>query len=195
MRQMRRIDRKVTDFDEILGILAAEKVCRLAMVDADGPYIVPLNFGYALTPQGGQGQPDAQGNQRAQQGNQNTHTTDGLPQALTLYFHSAASGRKIDALRKNPNVCFALDGAHALVQTEAMTDCTYHYDSIIGDGVVEFITDPVARLDAMVALMRQQTGMTDAAIRAMPRDERWMKNEVMAVFAVKVIRLSAKRHQ
>lgn len=188
MRQMRRIDRKVTNPAEILAILSAEKVCRLAMADADGAYIVPLNFGYALAPQGAQGNPQ---NQDAQGG----HTTDGLPQALTLYFHSAATGRKIDALQNNPNVCFELDGAHALVQTEAMTDCTYHYDSIIGNGTVEFITDPAARLDAMVALMRQQTGMSEEAIRAMPRDERWMKSDVMAVFAVKVTSLSAKRHQ
>ncbi len=188
MRQMRRADRKVTDPAEIIGILNAAKVCRLAMVDAQGVYIVPLNFGYALAA------PDAVASQQ-QAGTPAAHTTDGLPQALTLYFHSAASGRKIDALRANPNVCFELDGAHAFVQTEAFTDCTYHYDSIIGNGRVAFITDPTARMDAMVALMRQQSGMPEKAIRAMPRDERWMTNEAMAVFALTVTNLSAKRHQ
>ncbi|MFI3168878.1 MAG: pyridoxamine 5'-phosphate oxidase family protein [Faecalibacterium sp.] len=176
MKPMRRADRQVTDPTEILAILTEEKVCRLAMVDEAGAYIVPLNFGYTLSAQS------------------EAHTTEGLPQALTLYFHSASSGHKIDALRANSRVCFEIDGAHQMVLTEAFTDCSYHYHSIIGSGEVEFITDSAARMDAMVALMQQQSGMMPEAIRAMPRDERWMKNEVMAVFALRVGELSAKRH-
>ncbi len=176
MRPMRRADRQITDPAEIIQILTDAKVCRLAMQDAEGVYIVPLNFGYALAPASA------------------AHSTGGLSQALTLYFHSASTGRKIDALRANPAVCFELDGAHAMIQTEAMTDCTYHYESIIGNGTAQFITDPAARMQAMVALMQQQTGMTQEAILAMPRDEHWMQNSVMAVFAVTVTSLTAKRH-
>ncbi len=173
MKPMRRSDRKITDPAEILAILREAKVCHLSMVDDEGAYVVPLNFGHALT---------------------TAHETDGLPQGLTLYFHSASSGRKISAMRNNPRVCFVVDGAHALIESDALTDYTYHYQSVIGSGTVAFVTDDTARMDAMVALMLQQSDLTEAQIRAMPRDERWMKNDVMAVLALTVTELQAKRH-
>jgi len=43
---MRRKDKEITDKDEIIGIMAKAKVCRLAMIDGNNPYIVPLSFGY-----------------------------------------------------------------------------------------------------------------------------------------------------
>ena len=43
---MRRIDRAITDREEIEDILRRSAVCRLAMFDAGRPYIVPLCFGY-----------------------------------------------------------------------------------------------------------------------------------------------------
>jgi len=77
---MRRNDRAVDSLTEITSILEDCQVCRLAMCDEDMPYIVPLNFGYTLT--------------------------DGV---LTLYFHCAPEGRKVDILRRNPRVCFEMD--------------------------------------------------------------------------------------
>jgi nitroimidazol reductase NimA-like FMN-containing flavoprotein (pyridoxamine 5'-phosphate oxidase superfamily) len=41
---MRRKDREITDRAELLRILAEARVCRLAMVDGDRPYVVPLTF-------------------------------------------------------------------------------------------------------------------------------------------------------
>jgi len=43
---MRRKDREITSKEEIEEILKQSQVCRLAMVDEDKPYIVPMNFGY-----------------------------------------------------------------------------------------------------------------------------------------------------
>ncbi len=43
---MRRKDREVTDFDKMMEILSACDCCRLGLVDENGAYIVPLNFGY-----------------------------------------------------------------------------------------------------------------------------------------------------
>lgn len=42
---MRRKDREITDFNEIMNIINKCDVCRLALFDEDYPYIVPLNFG------------------------------------------------------------------------------------------------------------------------------------------------------
>ncbi len=41
---MRRKDREITDRMELLRILTDARVCRLAMCDADRPYLVPLSF-------------------------------------------------------------------------------------------------------------------------------------------------------
>ena len=44
---MRKKEKEITDNTELIAIIAKAKVCRLAMVDGDSPYIVPLSFGYA----------------------------------------------------------------------------------------------------------------------------------------------------
>ena len=44
---MRRKEKEITITKEIEKILKESKVCRLAMVDEDKPYIVPMNFGYS----------------------------------------------------------------------------------------------------------------------------------------------------
>ena len=45
---MRRKDREITDFDEMMKIIAKCDTCRVAMFDETFPYIVPLNFGTDL---------------------------------------------------------------------------------------------------------------------------------------------------
>ncbi len=43
---MRKKEKEITDKNEIISIIAKAKVCRLAMIDGNRPYIVPLSFGY-----------------------------------------------------------------------------------------------------------------------------------------------------
>jgi nitroimidazol reductase NimA-like FMN-containing flavoprotein (pyridoxamine 5'-phosphate oxidase superfamily) len=43
---MRRKDQEVTDQRIIHELLSTAEICRLAMVDGEEPYIVPLNYGY-----------------------------------------------------------------------------------------------------------------------------------------------------
>ena len=45
---MRRQDRKVTDIDEIKGILNGTRIIHLGMMDGDYPYLGTLHFGYAI---------------------------------------------------------------------------------------------------------------------------------------------------
>lgn len=44
---MRRSEKEITSRDDIDLIIGRASVCRLAMVDGEVPYIVPLNFGYS----------------------------------------------------------------------------------------------------------------------------------------------------
>ena len=43
---MRRKDRLVTDIDVLHRVIRKAHVCRLALVDDDKPYVVPMNFGF-----------------------------------------------------------------------------------------------------------------------------------------------------
>lgn len=74
---MRRKDREITAFDEIMKIIAKCDTCRVAMFDETFPYIIPLNFG-----------------------------TDLEDTQLYLYFHGAKIGKKIDLMKQNKNVSF-----------------------------------------------------------------------------------------
>jgi hypothetical protein len=44
---MRRKDREIKSKEEMEAIIENSLVCRLGMADEDGPYMVPLSFGYA----------------------------------------------------------------------------------------------------------------------------------------------------
>ena len=44
---MRRADREVTDVDGMIDIIDHCKVCHIALVDGEWPYIVAMNFAYS----------------------------------------------------------------------------------------------------------------------------------------------------
>ena len=43
---MRRKEKEITDPSAIEEVIKASRVFRLAMIDKDRPYVIPLNFGY-----------------------------------------------------------------------------------------------------------------------------------------------------
>jgi len=123
---MRRKEREVTELNELISIIDSCEVCRIAMIDNGIPYIVPMNFGYEL-----------------------------VDKNLSLYFHCAKVGRKIDVLKGNPNVCFEMDSKHELVTGENACDYTYNYQSIIGNGTVEFIEDFEEKKTGLTIIMKK----------------------------------------
>ena len=126
---MRRSDREITDRREIAAILSRCRVCRLAMADEAGLYIVPLNFGWTL------------------EGDR-----------LTLYFHSAREGRKLRAIRQHPAVAFEMDGGHQLVEGPVPCAYGYRYESVTGAGRAEILEDPAEKRAALAILTRCVTG-------------------------------------
>lgn len=124
---MRRSDREVTEFDALLEIIKACDVMRLAMVDENGqPYIVPLNFGW--------------------------NVEDGI---LSLYFHCAKEGRKLEILRQNPKVCFEMDTDHRLTTAERPCGYSFGYKSVIGWGEVELLESSEDKAHGLGAIMSQ----------------------------------------
>jgi nitroimidazol reductase NimA-like FMN-containing flavoprotein (pyridoxamine 5'-phosphate oxidase superfamily) len=125
---LRRKDREVTETKDLIEIIDQCKVCRIAMQDDAGLYIVPLNFGYSYT------------------NNQ-----------LVLFFHSAKEGRKIAALKENSDICFEMDCEHKLITADEACEYSYSFKSIIGNGKTVFVDDIEEKKTALSILMKHQT--------------------------------------
>lgn len=128
---MRRTDRAITDPNEITALLQACDVCRIALQDEQGLYIVPVN--YAIYQKGDE---------------------------RILYFHGAREGRKASALSKRCNVAFEMDTAHELMEHTLPCKYSFAYKSIIGTGVASVVSDVEEQGIAMQLLMQQLAGKT-----------------------------------
>jgi len=128
---MRRKDREVTDRNQIKQILDEMKTCRLSMVDGGQPYVIPLSYGYTLE--------------------------NGL---LTLYFHSAKAGRKIDVLKANSSVCVEVSTeGESGFGGETACEYVHYYKSIIGFGNAEFVEAYDEKNTALKLITKQQAGV------------------------------------
>ena len=121
---MRRKDREITDFHDIMDIMNKCDTCRLALFDQEYPYIVPLNFGVNIE--------------------------DGQ---LYLYFHSANQGTKLDLIRQNNKATFEMDCEHNIILYDERMSCTMGYASVIGHGEIEFV-DEDDKYEALKILMK-----------------------------------------
>lgn len=132
---MRRADREITDISAKLAVLDSCRSLTLALVDGGEPYALPMNFGYECA--------------------------DGV---LTLYFHSANRGRKLDVLRSNPVAAFSAD-CEGAVSGAGDVACIYGYTyrSVTGVGRVEFLETHEDKARALNLIMQRQTGRGDFA--------------------------------
>jgi len=126
---MRRKDKEITGADEKLEIIAKCKVCRLGLSENNRPYIVPLNYGFS-------------------------HDNG----KLTLYFHGAAEGRKMDILKNNDNGCFEIDCDTKLIEGKAPCGYGYEFKSVIGFGKITVLETKEEKINGLNYLMKHQTG-------------------------------------
>ena len=129
MEGMTKRERQITDPAQIRAIFDSAKVLHLGLTDGLMPYVVPMNYGYTME--------------------------NGKP---VFYLHSALKGKKLDMIRKNPNVFFEID---CDVQPfEGVKPCQYGivYSSVMGRGVAHIVEDVEEKKQAMTILMRTQTG-------------------------------------
>lgn len=126
---MRRSDRAVEDFSGQLDILKQCSILRLAMLDAQGLYVVPLSFGYTL---------------------------DG--KTLHFYIHSAKEGRKVSAMTPGCPVAFELDCQFRLLEADSPCQYSCCYASLTGTGHAVAVTDPAEKTLGLSAILRQQVG-------------------------------------
>lgn len=158
---MRRKDREVTDFSKICDIIQRCHCCRVGFYDAEAKqvYIVPLNFGYMVE-----------------------------GEKVTLYFHGAQEGRKIDLIKAAPNVGFEMDTNYKL--NEATEACEYsaRFQSIIGNGVISLIEDLEEKKQGLEILMKHVSGRD-----GWEYPEQMLKN--MSVMKLEVKELACKEHE
>ncbi len=129
MQGMTKRERQITDETQILNILDTAKVLHLGLCVDDEPYVVPMNYGYAM-----------------EEGK------------LVLYLHSAVLGKKLDMLRKNPRVFFELCCGLQPFEGEKPCQYGMSYSSVMGRGTAQFVEDADEKMKAMTILMKTQTG-------------------------------------
>ena len=80
---------------------------------------------------------------------------------VSLFFHSAREGRKIEVWESFPRVCFQVETG-VEIKTGGATACTWgcRYRSVIGYGRVERVQEEGA-LHALRAIMRKYAGRDD----------------------------------
>ena len=72
-----------------------------------------------------------------------------------LYFHGSLQGRKVDLLRKNPNVCFEFDLITQTIESDNACDWSMKYQSVIGFGKATFIESSDEKRKKLSIIMDQ----------------------------------------
>jgi uncharacterized protein len=75
-----------------------------------------------------------------------------------LYLHSALKGKKIDALVKNPAVCFEVDTLLDVLDSDEPCGWSMRYQSVIGFGKAVFIEEAEEKRKALDVLFKRYAG-------------------------------------
>lgn len=122
---MRRSEREIQDPAEIKRLIGACAVCSVAFQGGDYPYVIPLNFG---------------------------ELWEG--EKLTLYFHGAKEGTKMERMNRDNRVSFCMYTEEELKLEAPACKATMLFSSICGTGQLSVVEDPKEKLRGLECLMR-----------------------------------------
>ena len=158
---MRRKDREVTGDENIAKIIEQCTTCHIAMADdadAGMPYVIPLSFGYSL--KGG---------------------------VLELYFHCAHIGKKLDCIRKNPNVAFSMCVENRIeIHEDVYCKSGRFYASVVGQGKAEIVEDIAEKCRGLSLLMERQAAGASQSMQAAPHKFEFTPAQAAAVTVFKI---------
>jgi uncharacterized protein len=125
---MRRKDRAITRFEDIVAVMSNCEVCHVGFHDDEYPYVVPMNFGMTVDDE----------------------------HRITLYFHGAEAGKKHDLLKKDNRVGFVMEDTHGIKTGKHVgaCECTMEFESVMGTGTIEYVDD-AAKVEALHAILKQ----------------------------------------
>ncbi|MCL2783364.1 MAG: pyridoxamine 5'-phosphate oxidase family protein [Propionibacteriaceae bacterium] len=140
---MRRRERALTTPDEITAVLEHCQIARLGLVGEKGPYVVPVNFAYAVRDDN-----------------------------ITIYAHGAPSGRKLAMINADPRCCVEVDHMIGLATGETGQPCGHstYYESVIGTGFARIVTDPNEVRHALQLLVARHMPDDVDAVPALPKN-------------------------
>jgi len=76
----------------------------------------------------------------------------------SVFLHSAIEGRKIELLRRNPNVCLEFEKDVELIPAEAACSFSMKYRSVIASGKAFFLEGAEEKAQGLNVIMTQYTG-------------------------------------
>ncbi len=119
-------EKEITDFDEINRVLSSTRVCRIALINGNWPYIVPMCFGYNL--EGGK---------------------------LELFFRCDEKGKKMDLIKSNSRAAFEIDKLCDMVKGKNNYGFSEpFYRSITGTGIIE-VTTGIEKITGLDFIMKK----------------------------------------
>jgi len=124
---MRRNELAVAGFSEKYAVLDQCSVVRIGFSPCAGeatPFIVPVAFGMKAE-----------------------------SEALTIYFHGAKEGRKINCFHANPLVSFEADRLIFTGGGESPCSWTTDFESVMGEGRLRLVEDEAEKITALDAVM------------------------------------------
>ena len=128
MREMRLHKRELHDPEAIKEILEECDVVRIGARDAEGIFIIPVNYGYDFS-------------------------MSGEAMKLVLFIHGAGEGRKADAFAAFPDVAVEMDCRHGIITGDYTCSYSYSYRSIMGNGKVRRAADEQEKVYGLTKIM------------------------------------------
>ncbi|XPV77197.1 MAG: pyridoxamine 5'-phosphate oxidase family protein [Desulfovibrio sp.] len=81
-----------------------------------------------------------------------------------IYFHSSIEGKKIELLRKNPQVFFTIVRDYTLSRGKKLAQYTSHYCSVAGRGKATCIDDNAEKVQALKLMMQDYAEWGDTEL-------------------------------
>ena len=133
---------------QLHAVVEACQTVRIACVDEEGPFIVPMSFGYDWA---------------------DPEEIDADAPRLALWVHSAGVGRKVDAFDREPRVAIEMDVQEGLITGTYACAYSYAYRSIMGTGTIHRIQGIEAKRYGLTRIMQHlapeaSTDFTDQAL-------------------------------
>ena len=147
-RPMRQAGRQLRSAGQLHDVVEACQTVRIACVGKEGPFIVPMSFGYDWA---------------------DPEEIDADEPRLALWVHSAGAGRKADAFDREPRVAIEMDVQDGVIAGTYACAYSYAYRSIMGTGTIHRIQGTEAKRYGLTRIMQHlapeaSAGFTDQAL-------------------------------